>query len=60
MKSALAVLAMLMGTNQGIHIQETHKSSGFESEGVEVLVDTGSHIELGMNADVKATSMSQS
>tara|TARA_B110000305_G_scaffold237017_1_gene299501 strand:+ start:115 stop:594 length:480 start_codon:yes stop_codon:yes gene_type:complete len=48
MKSALMVLALFMGQSKSVSIQEMQASSGFESEGIEVLVDTGSHIEIGM------------
>ena len=33
-------------------------SSGFESEGIEVLVDTGSHIEIGMKENSMAGTQS--
>ena len=49
------VLALLMGQSKSVSIQEMQASSGYESEGIKVLVDTGSHIEIGMEQEQKAT-----
>lgn len=48
MKSALAVMAMFLGQSQAFKIAQ--QSLGYETEGIEVLVDTGSHIEMGIKA----------
>ena len=59
MKSALAVMAMFLGQSQTFKIEQ--QSLGYETEGIEVLVDTGSHIEMGVKAetDTKANAMSE-
>lgn len=59
MKSALAVMAMFLGQSQAFKIAQ--QSLGYETEGIEVLVDTGSHIEMGVKAetDTKASAMSE-
>jgi hypothetical protein len=50
MKSALAVLALFLGQSEAFKMA----SLGYESEGVQVLVDTGSHIELGIKAEANS------
>jgi len=52
MKTALAVLAMFLGQSEGFKMA----SLGYEQEGVQVLVDTGSHIELGIKASADTNS----
>lgn len=49
MKSALAVMAMFLGHSEALKILS--QSNGYEQEGIQVLVDTGTHIELGIKAD---------
>ena len=50
MKSALAVLAMFLGQSEALKIE----TLGYEQEGIQVLVDTGMHIEIGMKAETEA------
>ena len=50
MKSALAVLAMFLGQSQALKIE----TLGYEQEGIQVLVDTGMHIEIGMKTEADA------
>ena len=49
MKSALAVLAMFLGQSEALKIE----TLGYEQEGIQVLVDTGMHIEIGMKAETE-------
>jgi hypothetical protein len=47
MKSALAVMAIFLGQSEALKIE----TLGYEQENIQVLVDTGMHIELGIKAD---------
>ena len=54
MKSALAVLALFLGQSAGLKIHQKSNTLGYEQEGIQVLVDTGNHIEMGVRQSVQA------